>query len=934
MSFLAEMSRTLSEHATREEKLLKAEGNIRRHLFRAGDQDPRVLLALRKYPAGETNTSNLLLDEELAGEPRWMLLVGGAGAGKSFVLRRIFTLAARQVRPDRPVPFLLDLDRDLGTALDIRAALDRVYANLFSAAFKEHKEGCYLLLDSLEDRVQKSGREFVNDLKGFLQENPDKLKGCIIACRQTAYDPSWFEETLFATERFHVDYLGDDEYSEIIKDAVRLKDFYAKCNKLDLSDLLSRPFEGFFLAREFSQGKSLPRNRKECLNERITHALGTYRSGRAPTDLVPETVAREWARQLACVSSFGSPEPWREEKVFDLLASSSIVWNKHPTTPGQVRNFLQCALFSRFAEGFGFAHQLYREYLAAETIQQMSPRKQWQLLGSRSPGLTRIATRHRGVAAFLVGLSQEFASLLVRADPVVAFFAESLDFTQEFREEIFHRFVERAIKEDRYPWWEVPPRGDIPLTRLGRFCPRDKEAFLRPLLLRKTRTSRMWGAACAVEWNGAQGLNRLLLKRALDPSEHVDIRRWSLKAIRVTGDKPALEKLRPLTDESNDTLRTEALSLLRESLGCSPTEYIAELMGGSREKTHNGGLHFEVQKFGESLPRESLGEAFEAVKKKLDDLGDLWRTVLRGLFRGALERGFPDVPPQLIYQYLSDSRGASYRENCPAAALLAAHSHLAEGTWTLCLNNVRGNPPYRAWQLIKPLVDSMGDRILEHVPPYDATAGAERGFVTAALTQLLARFAEASPGLREQIRSSAPGYALPPEPSATETGTEPKKPTLKSAIDRALVKGNKNSVEQSWRVLQVIETLVPDEEQWPLETKTELALGRLDLGRQERIISAFRACVEEIRYKIKVENNAVAQTPSNLAIPFWILWKRGQRFKPAKVSEFARCYGFETATRPEIDRWNDLFGWLRNEDREEWRKTLRSGLVGSDRVSS
>ena len=122
MSFLEEVTRTLSMRATREENLLKAEGNIRRYLYRAGDEDPRVLLALRKYPAREMNTPNLFSDEQLAIAPCRMVLVGGAGAGKSFVLCRIFTLAARQIRPDRPVPFLLDLDRDLGTDLNIRAS--------------------------------------------------------------------------------------------------------------------------------------------------------------------------------------------------------------------------------------------------------------------------------------------------------------------------------------------------------------------------------------------------------------------------------------------------------------------------------------------------------------------------------------------------------------------------------------------------------------------------------------------------------------------------------------------------------------------------------------------------------------------------------------------------------------------------------------------
>ena len=118
--------------------------------------------------------------------------------------------------------------------------------------------------------------------------------------------------------------------------------------------------------------------------------------------------------------------------------------------------------------------------------------------------------------------------------------------------------------------------------------------------------------------------------------------------------------------------------------------------------------------------------------------------------------------------------------------------------------------------------------------------------------------------------------------------------------------------------------MVPDEDQPISELRAEVVLGRLDEKRQERIISAFRECVEKVRYHRSVKGNEVRHTPSMFAIPFWTVWRRKERFTAAKVGEFARCYGFEPARKPEIDWWNELFEWLKNEDKEEWRTTLRA----------
>ena len=174
------LSRHIKTECAEIESLLRREQYVRRILFADGvnAQFEAIWRSMRRKQSASGASYS---DEDLFA-PRRMLLLGGAGSGKSLVIKRAFVGAASRFATGGPAPFLLDLDAHLGTRLDVVEALDTKYQGVFSKAIAEYNPGCYLMIDSLDDRLLRSDRRFPNDLKAVLQGVNSKLAGCFIAC--------------------------------------------------------------------------------------------------------------------------------------------------------------------------------------------------------------------------------------------------------------------------------------------------------------------------------------------------------------------------------------------------------------------------------------------------------------------------------------------------------------------------------------------------------------------------------------------------------------------------------------------------------------------------------------------------------------------------------------------------------------------------------
>ncbi len=654
MGLSENLGKLLRKRGQQLEETLRKEQYIQRFVFKEGT-DPEAEIILRSMRRESAETVSVYTDDELA-TPKWIVLLGGTGAGKSLVLKRAYLRAIHASVAEAPAPFLLDLDAHLGSRLDLTEALDASYEGLFSRALEEHKPGAFLMVDSLDDRLLRSSPRFMNDLKAFLQRWRSRVVGCIIACRRAAYDPEWLHLSPVFFETYNVDHLGQQEFGQIIFESDRLQAFYLECNSLGISDLLTTPFDGFYLARRFAIGQSLPRTRRDCLNDRIDEMLRGTAADRKSGTCPPLSRLRLLARHLACLATFTGSGYWSHQEVLDHLAESYGVWGTGPITPDELRALFDRPLFAGDAGRFLFVHQLYREYLAAESLLDLPLRKQIQLLGTVLPGSQRVCTPYRGVAAFLAGLSSRYCDRLLSDDPLVALFAENNSLSAEQQTVLLVRVIELAVRDGRNPWWEVPPRGEIPVNALRRYRPANPSTFLRGYLTGDEPIARMRAAACAATWSATE-LNDVLLRICKQAEEHSSTRKWAMHAVYASGDLATTRLLYSLTADSDDSVRGDALQIYRHSEHPTPSDYLRRLRGGATDKDVYCSLQQEARQFGLELPPGALGEAFSAVDRELVELSDLGGFVLSGLFERAADIGFAEIPADFVFQCLADNHG-------------------------------------------------------------------------------------------------------------------------------------------------------------------------------------------------------------------------------------------------------------------------------------
>src|SRR5262249_28596088 len=119
-----------------------------------------------------------------------------------------------------------------------------------------------------------------------------------------------------------------------------------------------------------------------------------------------------------------------------------------------------------------------------------------------------------------------------------------------------------------------------------------------------------------------------------------------------------------------------------------------------------------------------LPEAFQVVTENFEDLGNLKRYILRGLFSRAIELDFADIPANLIIKCWIGEKGRStvsdslLREEKTIPQLLTKHPELFEKVWTLTLN-LAGQEDERIYTngLANLLGGVCTDRIFALIPP-------------------------------------------------------------------------------------------------------------------------------------------------------------------------------------------------------------------------
>lgn len=867
-----------------------------------------------------------LQEPELIEQPR-IVIVGNAGSGKSLLLLSLFRQAGDAFLRGGTdcVPFLLDLDKDTGSSLDITAALSRVSCGAWDNV-RGTGQPVALFFDALDELLTHRAHphRLINDLTEFVGGLGDAAGNVFVACRRPAWDPSWLTQCQPPFAPYSIDYVGYEEYRALLGNDTRTDDLYHECARLGIAPLLEKAFDGFFLARRFAEGEPLPETRRECIDIRIDDLLSR---GYPKDDLphAPPARLRQLARETASVSLFSGLPTFSEQELADDLTLGSEGASPGDPEINDLRALLHQPLFVRGHHGFAFTHQLYAEHLAAEALRDIPMAKAAQLLASRHSG-QRICTAYRGVAASLAESRPEFAENLLSRDPLVLWCADVPHLPQVDEDALIRHVLEVVIEENRGPWHDTAPHDTRLADGLRYHRPADARRFLEPYLSDTREIARIWGTYCAAEWGGVAMLNAPLVGLALDCDQDRSVRVQAVKAIRATSDAASVRKLYGLLRDRDDEVRGFVLEAFRQIERPAPDRYVQALTGGRSDEHFISHLCTEVRAYGDGIEIRELPAAFSAATERFGEIGDLRGHLVDGLLRRAIREGFDDIPPQLfalIWGTRAQHTSAVYygkRVHQALAASLALRVRVIDHILAYVGEN--GHRPWAA--AAKALGEAFGDELPQIAE--DRAHGADARQL-AVLSQTMGicmhqanaherfiRFRQQAPTLTANWQWAEVAPPAPPDDDADRM----------HMLSQIALAGN-DPVRCVWRVLGVVDHFIKRDQEpkgLTLEAVRE-NVARLGHEVANAVREAFILCVEQVGYsrsRVDPASGKPTMTLDWLALPFWYLRQDGWAFLTGKKAEIVLCYGFycESDDRQHIQ----LLTEIRQEDADLWTRCV------------
>ena len=596
---------------------------------------PRTLIPKKEHESSRRGGVFSLLgfteikDENLVDLSEAVVL-GRAGAGKSYLLLRGYGDALNLfIDRDGDAPFPLYLDcssHTIPASKSIREAiLAQPSGDLYKHIAAAHSHGIHLFIDEADTRIRQDP-SFAISLEAALQEMQDEVSNLhfLISSREREWND--FSKLKRWAQKGNVELLAfpdqpiGEEYSHLISDVEQRKSFFEECRKRGFFDLLSLAFDGFELARKFNETGQLPSTREELWDQRIDARLVKSDADIEIAQAPSRHRLRYLAGLMACLSYLAGQETWSVRDAIDEL-SNPLVGHEQPVTPAEVNWLLQSRLFS-LAEGdrYRFIHNRYRDKLVAEKLHSVNTRKQRSLLIAETlHGRERIVPELRTVAATLATIDNHgaFREHLVENEPEVAIFGSLPRLSSDERKELLSAVIEWGRKGHHPPWFEIQGIGERIDSALSRHCPSDPGSFLKRYLTSDDDMERLWAATLAVQWGGVSDAGDQLAQAATDEEEKTGTRKRALEALENNGDSTYAHIAESLLDHDDDEVRGHALRAWRSLSDVSPEEYVSALAKDRSQQDFYGTLLRDPRRYAETLGKEEVEEAFEALSDRL-----------------------------------------------------------------------------------------------------------------------------------------------------------------------------------------------------------------------------------------------------------------------------------------------------------------------------
>lgn len=503
-----------------------------------------------------------------------------------------------------------------------------------------------------------------------------------ISCRSAEWPQSLEAElrAIWNSENVRVYELGHLRRKDVSLAAAELfpagqqNSFLEYVHEHEAEPLASRPITLNMLFNVFRQDAALPKQQiqlyRKGLLASIEEANDSRRANRQTWRLDIRSKLMVAARIAASTVFSNSYQIWtgRQSEVPPArsVVLSEIAGGYEPTAgssfpvgEAELRDVLFTSLFVPISSNlFAWAHQTFAEFLAAYYLVEhdLTAEENLEFLCSSGDAGGQIPPQLMEVAAWLASMQPDFFRALIRSDPAILLRSDVAAASPEDREALVRELLQRFDNEELHDF-----RTDVRFRYERLRHPRLSEQ-IRPYISAKDKNVIVRRVAIDIaEANNLTDLGSLLVKIALDITDHIHIRAQAAAALSKIESPIAKYMLKPLLqgdqkEDIDDDLKGYALrSLWPAQLSVSE---LLEALTPPKNESYFGAYTFFLSDL--EIPELSQADALAVIAWLAEALKDEKR-----------HTAFSKVVPRLLARAFEASNNDEVRERLAELLLIA-----------------------------------------------------------------------------------------------------------------------------------------------------------------------------------------------------------------------------------------------------------------------
>ena len=550
-----------------------------------------------------------------------LIMLGEPGIGKSTVVEELVEKTKERTSDNADEVLFVNL-KSVGSE-------QRFERKLFeSQEFQSWKVGShnlYLFFDSLDEcllRVDTVSQLFLEDIQGY----PIDRLFLRIACRtadwpnslETGLNQLWNDNDklgIFELAPLH----REDIVAAASHNGIAHESFFTEINRASAMPFAMKPITLRFLLNIYKRDQSLPHSQQEIYEEGCLILCVEEVEERQRYNNLSSDERIKLASRIAYLTIFGNRFAiWNASDTGDM-AEEDISIDELCTddiTTAHVREVLNTGLFtSRGPRRFGWAHQIYAEFLAAHYATQNLSTEQIIALVTAPDG--RLAPQLNETAAWLASMNIDLFRRFMRHDPHILLQSDVTDVSDGDKEILVETFLKLFEADELL--------DDFARISYDKLMHPALAEQLRPYITNPDQGLIVRRVAIDIaEACHCQELQEDLLAVVLNSQEFYQTRINTAYAIRRIGDtstKAQLASLLDLAEEEDPSDELRGCVLLALWPNHLTIEQALDEIKPPQRSNFTGAYRSFLYDFPKSLEKNDLVPALEWIKQNFPDDG-------------------------------------------------------------------------------------------------------------------------------------------------------------------------------------------------------------------------------------------------------------------------------------------------------------------------